>query len=131
MARDLLQTGAAWLSGQLKSHAAQLVTYQRGASSIEVRANLGRSEGEQEESGRLITRFESRDYLIDVADLLLDDLASEPQEGDRIIEGPLEDGKVYQVAPIPGRTCWEYADAYRNKFRVHTKFVGNQPPEPE
>jgi hypothetical protein len=131
MARDLLQTGAAWLSGQLKSHAAQVVVYQRGESSIEVRASLGRSEGEQEEGNGLITRFESRDYLIDVADLLLDDVLSEPLAGDRIIEGPLEEGKVYQVAPIPGRPVWEYADAYRNKFRIHTKFVGRQPPVPE
>jgi hypothetical protein len=96
-----------------------------------VRASLGRSEGEQEESNGLITRFESRDYLIDVADLLLDDLASEPQVGDRIIEGPVGRRQGLPGRPDPRPPCWEYADAYRNKFRVHTKFVGNQPPEPE
>lgn len=132
MARDLLSTGAAWLSGVLKSHAAQLVTYQRGEASIEVRASFGRTQGEQEDtSSGMVSSFESRDYLIDVADLLIDDVLSEPRPGDRIIEGPLDDGVVFQVATIPGGTCWQYADAYRNKFRIHTKYVGRQPPQPD
>lgn len=128
--RDMLKDGAGWLSKMLRENAAQAVTYQRGESTIEVRASRGRREYEVTDASGFITAYESIDWLVDLSDLLIDDIRCEPEQGDRIIEGSLEDGVVYQVMPPPGRAAWEYADAYRNKFRIHTKYVGRQPPLP-
>ena len=37
---DLLADGAAWLAGQLKSHASQAVTYERGVDTVAVQATM-------------------------------------------------------------------------------------------
>ena len=43
---NLLQTGAAWLADQLKTHASTEVIYQRGADQVAVSATIGKTEFE-------------------------------------------------------------------------------------
>src|SRR4051794_37527237 len=121
---DLLAKASSWLEKTRAKHASQEVVYVRADSSTTLRATIGRSEFEMDEGNGLVTRVESRDYLILVDDLVLDDQPAEPQPGDRIVEGDLSDGVVYEVMAPVGQHCWRYSDPYRQTYRVHTKYVG-------
>lgn len=122
--QDLLKTGQKWLSQQFRKHAAQSITYKRGSSAVRVPATIGRSTFEDAGGDQSLVRYESRDYLIDVQDLKLDGILTEPQAGDQIVEGvDASDGFTYEVMTVPGEGVWRYADQYRLAFRIHTKFV--------
>lgn len=119
---DLLQTAAAWLAGQLKEHVSQSVVYKRGAQSVTVTATIARTLFQADDGTGVIDRQEVRDFLIDVAELLLGGAATTPRRGDTIewtIGGTLctfEVGLGDRADP-----AYEYADAYRTKYRVHTR----------
>lgn len=123
---DLLDKGSKWLGRQRREHAAQEVVYLRGGSSVGVPATIGRTEFDQDESGYPV-RVHSTDFLIDVADLELDGIPVEPQRGDQVITGRIDEGVVFEVMNVPGAGYWRYADAYRRVYRVHTKQVGTRP----
>ncbi len=127
---DLLGKGAAWLEQQRTKFAAQEVYYLRGDSSVVLRATVGRSIFDQTGSDGLVSRTETRDYLILAADLLIDDVADTAKPGDQIIEGGLEDGFIYEVMAMPDEPCWRWSDQYRLTYRIHTKYVGRQPQIP-
>ena len=64
------------------------VTYERGASSVEVQATIGQTvfRLNDDPGGGATIRDVSRDYLIRTADLVLDGETRQPQRGDRILE---------------------------------------------
>lgn len=121
---DLLKIGATWLARMQKENAAQWFTYQRGNSSIRIRATLGRSVFDETDSAGLITRVESQDFIVQVPDLEIDGLATEPAKSDRIIDAA---GNQFDVRPVGNEPCFRYTDEHRIQFRVHTKKVGETP----
>jgi hypothetical protein len=127
---DLLAKSASWLEKTRTKYAAQDVHFLRGDSSVAIRATIGRSLFEDTDNYGLLTRTETRDYLILAADLLMDDVPVTPKPGDQIIEGGLEDGLIHEVADPPGQPCWRWSDQYHTTYRIHTKFVGRQPQIP-
>jgi len=123
---DLLEMGVAWLGGMLKQHASQLVTYRRGLVSIEIQATLGRSIYEIDDGHSVLQQVESRDFLIQTADLVLGDEPTLPVCGDRILLADGSKSLVYEVAAFGGEPCFRYCEPYRQQLRIHTKHVDTE-----
>lgn len=114
MAKDLLNSGMAWLGGQRAAYMARPVTYLRGDAEIALNATIGRTTYEEPTESGVIQRVDGRDYLIAAADLA--DLG-EPRARDRIIDGD----DTWEVLPLPGEPAWRYSDQFRRTMRVHVK----------
>lgn len=128
---NLLDNASAWLDRQFRTHASSTVTYRRGGAGVEIVATIGRSVHQDNRGdGGPALRVVSRDYLVDVAELVLGDTLIEPKAGDRIRETQA-DGRVavYEVATMPGEPAWRFSDSFRRRFRIHTKFVGMEGPD--
>ena len=118
--------GTSWLAGQLKDHASVAVSYRRPSTgeSVAVSATPARTvleEGNTE--GIVFTKTEIRDWLIDVADLVLGGEAATPANGDVVDETSGSTTYSYEVLPLGAEPCYSFADAYRVKYRVHSKQV--------
>ena len=75
---DLLRIGQNWLTGKLKTHASQSVTYKRDSAETELQATIGRSTYQQDDGEGIITRSQVRDFLIDTSDLVSSSIGSLP-----------------------------------------------------
>jgi len=123
MPTNVLKTGSDWLSGQLKSKIGTTVTYVRGDYSVSLTATVGSTSFDQADEFGIIERIESRDYLIDAADLVLNSVTVLPGRGDKIEE--TQDGTTYtyEVMTLDNQPAWRYSDSYRKKLRIHTKQI--------
>jgi hypothetical protein len=119
---DLLQLGSDWLADQLKANASQSVAYSRGSTSFTVQATVGRTVFEVSSDLGIVERWESRDYLIQAADLT----TGEPQRGDQIRETPGATTYVYEVMAPGNEPAYRFSDPYRKTYRIHTKLVGTE-----
>lgn len=125
---DILRTGLAWLSGQLKSHAGQTVTYIRAYDEVELTATLG------SKPMRLADEFGARldwtgqDFLIAADDLILDGDPQYPARGDLIVHVVDDTQRTYEVLS-PGGTepPWRWSDPHHTTYRVHTKLIEQEP----
>lgn len=123
--RDVFDTSAAWLDRQFRQHGSRTAEYRRGDRAVTVRAAVGRTNHEYDRGDGLIVRVESRDYLVDVADLALNGVPVEPQDGDQVVDADGAGREVaYEVAAVAGGPCFRFTDGYRRRFRIHTKFAG-------
>ena len=120
---DLLRAGSDWLLDQLKTHASRTVTYERGVDSVDVPAVIGRTVFEIDDDHGAIERFESRDFLVQAADLVLAGIPATPERGDRVRETEGSVTYVYEVMAPAGQPHWKFSDAFRRTFRIHTKHV--------
>ncbi len=123
---NLLDQGAAWLADQLKTYASTEVVYQRGANQVAVQATIGKTEFEVDDGAGIIQRVQSRDYLIQAADLQLAGLVTLPRAGDRIRESVGEKTFVYEVLAPGNEPPYRYSDPFRKLLRIHTKHVGTE-----
>lgn len=123
---DILERGSNWLEDQRVAHASRPVTYQRGASSVDVPASIGRTEFEIDNGVGILERSESRDFLVPAADLVLDGAQALPERGDRIRETIGTVTFLYEVMAPGKEPPWRYSDAYRRTLRIHTKLVGTE-----
>jgi hypothetical protein len=121
---DLLATGAAWLADQLLQHAAQEVTYVRGAESITLQATVGRREVLVETSVGIVERHEQWEFLVRTSDLVFAGVTVEPARGDRIKHVRAGVTHVYEVMPLAGEDAYRPSDPFGNLWRVHAKYVG-------
>lgn len=121
---DLLQSGAAWISGRLKTHASKTVTYVRGIDSVSLSATVGTTEFEIEtEDGADLERWQSRDFLIAAADLVLAGKTVLPEKGDQIKETVGTNTHVYEVMAPGDVPHFRYSDPHRVRLRIHTKQI--------
>ena len=116
---DLIKEGVDWFRDKLKANAGQSITYTRGPNSATLTATIGETEYEKEDAHGVIIRFESRDFLIDAADLILDSVTVNPQDGDKITYG----GETYEALSLDGGRPYEPTDPYETQWRVHTKQI--------
>ncbi len=121
---DLLRVGSDWLEGRRHDYAARAVTYRRGATSVELAATVGRTEYDVDTGHGIVERYESRDYLLRTADLVLAGESTTPEAGDRIEEVIADQTVVYGVMAPAGEPVWAYSDPGRLTMRVHTKQIG-------
>ena len=121
---NLLQTGSEWLADQLKAHASAGVVFVRGLDQVTVLATVGRTEFEIDDGSGIVQRIQSRDYLIQAADIVIGGSETLPVPGDRIHETQGDTTFVYEVLAPGNEPCWRYSDPHRKLLRVHTKLVG-------
>lgn len=125
---DLLRIGSDWLEDQRTKHLSRMVIYQRGVTgagelTAEVAATIGKTEFDVENGHGVLERIESRDFLILVADLVLDGQATPPKQGDFVNETNGNVTHVYEVLAPGGAPHFRYADPYRKTYRIHTKLI--------
>lgn len=93
------------------------ITYKRGTTSITgILAAVGRTPYDVVQDDVMISH-ESRDYLIDKADLVYGGAQWTPQSGDSIIEA---DGRIYEVAMPKQFNVFESMGPAGNVFKIHT-----------
>lgn len=123
---DLLEKGSTWLEDQRTRHLTRLVTYQRGANSVDVKATIGRTIFEQADDFGVIQKTESRDFLVLAADLVLNGERVLPKAGDRVREVQGDQVFIYEVMAPGMEPPFRYSDAYRQTLRIHTKHVATE-----
>lgn len=123
---DILQNGLNWLNGVRNAHMTNTVTYARGESTVQLPATVGKTVFRQSDEFGLVMHFETRDFLVSTADLVLDGQRVLPCPGDRITQS--EDGKdyIYEVMSPGGEPHFRYSDPYMKVLRIHTKNVGGE-----
>ncbi len=97
------------------------VTYARGNASVNVTGVPGTTEFENE-TGDIVTDYERRDFMIEVAVLILDGDPVTPQRGDRITDN----GEVYEVLPRPDGPVFGFSDRDRTTFRINTRRIESE-----
>ena len=124
---DFLDKAEERLSGLLKKFASRKVRYSRKMASGEVDATVGKTEFEafSPETG-LVVHAETRDYLIQAADLVLNGERVLPEVGDRIREELAGKTIVCEVMAPQGQPQFRWCDPSRTTLRVHAKQVGTE-----
>ncbi|MFG0243631.1 MAG: hypothetical protein ACF8R9_12665 [Phycisphaerales bacterium JB054] len=125
---DLLEQGAAFLDDRRHGHLTRTVTYERGASTVDLAATVGRTIFEQADESGFIRKVESRDFLVRRTDLILDGSESLPKAGDRIRETDGAQFQIYEVMAPGGEPPFRFSDPYRKVLRIHTKHVATEAP---
>ena len=121
---DVLKTGVEWLTSQLKNNVGQSVTYRRGAYSVVVSATLGESSHDIVTPAGIVVEVHSRDFLIDVADLVLNGVQATPERGDTIEHVDSQGLTVtHELMSLSNQPAWKYSDPYRLKYRIHTERI--------
>lgn len=120
---DFLQSGIEWLESQRTAHLTQSVTYVRGGSSLEILATIGKTEYVTDSEHVVAESFESRDFIVSAADLVIGDADVTPEVGDQVQEIAGSNRFIYEVVPMGPNPCWRYSDDFRKAVRIHTKLV--------
>ena len=123
---DLLRTAAAWLSATLETNVSETIGYTRGALGVVggLLATIGHTPFSQVTDSGIIETYQTRDYLITAAELILGGNVVLPQRGDLITETDANGNSfVYQVMAPGGEPHYRFCDQFRVKLRVHTKQV--------
>ena len=123
---DLLQQSSDWLEAKRTQYASRVVTYARGAQSVDLSATIGKTTFEVDDGYGVLVRHESRDFLILTADLVLDAGQVLPQRGDRIRETQNQTVFIYEVSAPGKEPCWRYSDPYRKTLRIHTTEIATE-----
>lgn len=120
---DLLEVGAAWLHAQRTRHLATTVQYARGSWCVELPATLDRTAMEVDDSSGAWQRHESRDFLLRLADCVVDGVPFVPQRGDRIVHTHGGRRHTFEVMAPGDAAPWRYSDPFHTGYRVHTKHI--------
>jgi hypothetical protein len=124
---DLIATGLAWLTQQLKAYASETVTYARGQNQVDVQATFGRKLLKLDDGSGVRVEWTDLDFLIPAADLTFDGVTPiTPQRGDVVYVGQGTDLQTFQVFPFGGEPPWRWADPHQTMFRIHTKYINVQ-----
>lgn len=116
MAGSHLRDAVAQLMSGLQDTDGIVVTYTRGASSVDVTAVPGTTEHQSYgPEGELITS-RSADWLVRASDLVLDNQQTLPQRGDTITA----DGRTWIVLPVGDDRCYRFSDQFRVRLRIYT-----------
>jgi hypothetical protein len=110
----------------MKTHGSVDVLYRRGAEQVAVKATIGKTEFELDDGSGVVVRIQSRDYLIQSADLVLGGVPSLPVAGDRIRETHGATTFVYEVNAPSNEPHYRFSDPFRKLLRIHTKHVATE-----
>ena len=112
---NLLQIGAAWLGGQLQSHAGRSVQIVQGSDTLSVIGTLAIQDYEYLSDSGFLTLVSSFDWTFTAGDLGDVQL----HKGARVMEG----SDIFEVMPVANRPCVERLDSSGILLTVHTKKV--------
>ena len=123
---DMLESAASWLEGQRTKFMSRQVAYCRGINSAQVLATIGKTIFEIDDGLGAVERFESRDFLIAAAAIVLSGTVTLPPPGDKVKESAGGKLIVYEVLAPGKEPCWRYSDPFRKTLRIHTKQIGEE-----
>ena len=118
-----MQDAIAWLGGQLKNHCGLDVVYHRGISSVAITATATMHEYEIVDDEGFGIVMLSRDYIVHVADLIINSLEITPRAGDRITETIHGVACTFEVMSLGQKHEYEPFDSDGLMLLVHTKKV--------
>ena len=101
------------------------LTYTRaGSDPVALKGSQGQKLWKTQEPGRPVVMVRSVDFLIQVADLVIDGLETEPQEMDLISRQIGSKTYIHKVLKL-GRDIpfFSYSDTGQTMYRIHTKFL--------
>ena len=119
----MLAVGSVWLNGKRRAHMASSVTYARGVYSVVVQATIGTTDFSTEDEFEVFQNIETRDYLIDSADLVLNAVEVLPARGDTIAVVVGSTTYTYEVLAPDGEPVYRWSDRGHAVLRIHTKLT--------
>jgi hypothetical protein len=123
-----LQSGVAWLAGQLEAHAGETILYSRGGQTVQIPAVAAAVDVELLTAEEFHQRGRMLDWLVRCELVTFDGLHSEPQAGDRIQRTTAGLASMYEVAPVVGGAHFRPADPHGSRWRIHTKLISGASP---
>ena len=123
---NVLKNGLAWLTGQLRSHASETVTYARGYDSVDVPAVFGRKLLRIADETGIRVEWTDMDFLIAAEDLAIDGERLEPQRGDIVHIDMPYDTQSFEVMPFGSEPAWHWADPHQTMYRIHAKHIDTE-----
>lgn len=120
---DLLQRAASFLNDKRHAHLTHEVTYKVGVGSVTLQATEGRTGWQVVDESGVEHTFESRDFLVRTADLIIGGSVVRPQAGHRIEDASSGETRVYEVMAPPGFQVYNESDPYALQTRIHTKKI--------
>ncbi|MCC7407219.1 MAG: hypothetical protein IT442_04055 [Phycisphaeraceae bacterium] len=120
---DLLAQGAAWLDQMRLAHLSQLVTYERGADSVELAATLGTTSYEVMDDSGATVQAQGMDFIVSAADLVLNGESATPRVGDRIRLTQGTTQRVFEVLDLAGSGHYRPCDPAGQMLRIHAKQI--------
>ena len=123
--QDLLAKAEAWFEDQRREHLAAMVEYRpKVGLTRQCTATLVVGKWDAITKDGSVTRIETRDFFIH-----RDDLADDPQRGDRIAVTENGTECVYEVSiPAGGDNAWRWSDRSETLRRVHTQRIETSAP---
>ena len=123
---NLMQSAMPWLRSAARTAAGVSVDYhgEGGDRATGIPATVTSSTFQLEDDGQIVGQFQSRDYLITVADLVLAGKPYLPRVRDRIHETIGGILHVFEVLSPGNEQHFRYHDNAHTVFRIHTKKVG-------
>lgn len=121
---DQFAIGTDWFNRTLKNNASRGILIadreHNPAVTLNIPAASGSSEWTEDETESVIHTFDTRDWIVDAADLV--DTFGQPVRPKRgwIITDEL-DGDRYEVYAPPGVRPWRYSDRANKRIRIHTR----------
>lgn len=124
---DLLEQGTAWLDAVRQTHLSRLVTYQRGAESVDIAATLGSTTYEVADEARVIVQAKATDFIVSAEALVLGAAITKPQVGDRIRVPSGTKVLIFEVLDLGGAGHYRPSDPHGRMLRIHAKQVDEEP----
>ncbi|MCC7409358.1 MAG: hypothetical protein IT442_14945 [Phycisphaeraceae bacterium] len=121
--RDLLAQGAAWLDQMRLAHLSQLVTYERGADSVELAATLGATSYEVTDDTGTTIQARGMDFIVSAGDLVMGGQITTPHIGDRILLTQGTTQRVFEVLDLAGIGHYRPCDPTGQMLRIHAKQI--------
>jgi hypothetical protein len=122
--QNLGQWGSDWLMDQQKAHNSSPILYARGSDAVNVRAVIDGTDWGVDSGAGMVVQETSRDYIIQVADLVLPTAGQiVPQRGDKITETIAGQSLIYEVLAPAGQQVWRWGDDFGKTYQIHTKKV--------
>lgn len=124
---DMIDAASAKLDDWIADELARTVVYKRGANSVSVSAAPGSTDFPVDSETAVLETYESRDWMIKAADLILDGSTVLPEPGDQVRDTQGATVYVYEVMAPAGEQHYRFADdPYRRMLRIHTKLAGTE-----
>ena len=120
---NIIQDGLAWFQEQLHAAGGVSVSYQRGALSVTITATPKPHEYEVVDDDGFGIVMLSRDYIVNVSDLVLAGAEFAPRSGDRIVETLGGVAQTFEVMALGQKHEYEPFDSDGLMLLVHTKKV--------
>lgn len=120
---DVLKDASFWLEGERTKFLTEHVTYERGSDSVVLLATRGRTVFDIDDGFGPVQRWESKDFLVLAADLIINSEEVLPEVGDIIVDEQGLNFYRYEVMSPVGEPFFRFSDSWRQTLRIHTKQV--------